>query len=59
MAISHAEYLENEHKATCKRKNIPFQIISEQSYVVNGNKIDGVKMLCQYMTDLEYKKGNT
>jgi hypothetical protein len=57
MAISHVIYLENEHKATCKRKNISFEIISEQCYIINGNKIDGLKMLCQYMADLEYKKG--
>ena len=56
MAISHASFLENEVKASCKRKGVVVIDLSPNVWLINGKMATGIKELCQIHVDIENKK---
>ena len=57
MATSHARFLENDVKATCKRRGIVVKDLEPNVWLINGKMAIGIKELCQICIDIEYKKG--
>ena len=56
MAISHALFLENDVKATCKRIGVVVIDLSLNEWLINGKMAIGIKELRQILVDIENNK---